>query len=542
MLQNRSAGRAPFSLLVESWLPVRRASGRRDWVQPAQIAEPDIVAFDWGRADFDAASREFMIGLLATACGERLTKWAAWRPTVAELDAAFAPLAGAFVLDGGGPRFMQDLEPLGDEMTPVAQLLIEAPGANTVKRNLDHFVRRGGVRVLSRAAAAMTLFTLQDFAPSGGAGHRTSLRGGGPLSTLVHPGEEDCSLWRLLWLNTVLPRDQGAPADAPVFPWMVPTRESSKGQRTTPVDVAPAQAYWAMPRRVRLEFSANDQGIPCDLTGIVDSVIVTQYVTRPYGANYDGWSHPLSPHYKGKGDVAWLPVHGQPGRIGYRHYVGLVVSASDKARVPAEAVHEARGRLGRRARHRARLDASGYDMDNMKARDFVESAMPVLVLDGEVEKVVLPAIEEFVAAADLARRLLSTRIRAALFSGDPPGDGGPLALSRELFWQQTEPGFWTCIFALADALEAGGIGGEAEALAITRCREDWLVVMRRQCLAIFDRLVPMQDLEILGQSENFRIVRARQFLSLALNGYGKDGAALFKALGMVAPKGKGKAA
>ncbi|MGG2362666.1 type I-E CRISPR-associated protein Cse1/CasA, partial [Salmonella enterica] len=81
-------------------------------------------------------------------------------------------------------------------------LLIESPGANTLKKNLDHFVRRGRVEVLAPAAAAMALFTLQTFAPSGGAGHRTSLRGGGPLTTLVRPGTVaglSDALWPLLW-------------------------------------------------------------------------------------------------------------------------------------------------------------------------------------------------------------------------------------------------------------------------------------------------------------------------------------------------------
>ena len=65
-------------------------------------------------------------------------------------------------------------------------------------------VKRGGAPVLSRAAAAMALFTLQTYAPSGGAGHRTGFRGGGPLTTLALPGPppgEPPTLWHLLWAN-----------------------------------------------------------------------------------------------------------------------------------------------------------------------------------------------------------------------------------------------------------------------------------------------------------------------------------------------------
>ncbi len=72
-----------------------------------------IVAIDWARADFRVATLEFLIGLLATACPPgSLKDWRAWwrePPSPEALAAAFAPLAHAFVLDGDGPRFMQDL-------------------------------------------------------------------------------------------------------------------------------------------------------------------------------------------------------------------------------------------------------------------------------------------------------------------------------------------------------------------------------------------------------------------------------------------------
>src|SRR5699024_5547871 len=99
-----------------------------------------------------------------------------------ELATALQPLAPAFELDGDGPRFMQDRDPLRDA-TPasVNGLLIEAPGNNGIKNNTDLFVKRGQVETLCPSCAAMALFTLQVNAPSGGAGYRVGLRGGGPL-------------------------------------------------------------------------------------------------------------------------------------------------------------------------------------------------------------------------------------------------------------------------------------------------------------------------------------------------------------------------
>ena len=212
---------SPFSLLERTWIPALRASGAREWIRPADItadiADDAVVAIAWGRADFDAATREFLIGLLATTCRiEARDGWRNWfkiPPSPEKLSAAFISVADALVLDAPGARFGQDLDgALAGEPVPIGQLLIEAPGVNALKKNLDHFVRRGRVEVLSRKAAAVALLTLQTYAPAGGAGHRTSLRGGGPLTTLLAPGSESAGapgpLWHTLWLNVPPPEGE----------------------------------------------------------------------------------------------------------------------------------------------------------------------------------------------------------------------------------------------------------------------------------------------------------------------------------------------
>lgn len=224
----------PVSLLENAWLPVRCSSSRALCIKPheltADLASNSISDLDWPRADFRFASLEFLIGLLATACPpEDKAAWTAWwlhPPPPEVLEAAFAPLAAAFLLDGDGPRFCQDAEDFSGKSLPVERLLIDAPGENTVKRNTDLLVKRDRVAILGRPAAAMALYALQAFAPSGGAGHRTSLRGGGPLTTLVLPNNAPCTLWHMLWANV----PDGLPARAGelplVFPWLAPTRRS----------------------------------------------------------------------------------------------------------------------------------------------------------------------------------------------------------------------------------------------------------------------------------------------------------------------------
>ena len=310
-----------FSLLREPWLPVVRADGTRAPSRLRDIAAPEISRIDTGRGDCDIALTELLIGLLAVAFDPRVTKqqWIKrWRtpPTQAELDAAFEPFAQAFDFDGAGARFFQDIENLKGNTTPVEALLIDAPA--------EHFVKPGGVRVLSRRGAAILLATLQTCAPAGGAGHRTSLRGGGPLTTLVMPGTADGTpptLWHRLWAN--VPESLGAtPAEiSGVFPWLTSTRVSDKASKTpitTPLDVHKAQAFFGLPRRIRLKFEANPDRLPCDLMGDVDEVIVREYVTKPWGTNYTGWGkeHPLSPSYKPKPTAAeFLSVHLKTSRV-----------------------------------------------------------------------------------------------------------------------------------------------------------------------------------------------------------------------------------
>lgn len=550
-----------FALLDKNWLPVRRASGSVEIIRPSDMtagpSDDPIVAFAWPRADFDTAAREFMIGLLSTACWSRIRgdEWEAWwlePPPPEVLQNCFAPLSPAFHLDGDGPRFMQDLDPLDDgSVCNVSALLIDAPGANTITRNADLFVKRGQVARLGRPAAAMALFTLQTFAPSGGAGHRTSLRGGGPLTTVVVPdgpsNDVPTTLWHLLWANVFWQSDWPNPLDRldQVFPWLAPTRVSKTGKQTTPDDVHPAQAFWGMPRRIRLDFEAATIEQPCGLTGATDDVVIARYRTKPHGNNYEGWSraHPLTPYYRAKpGAAEWLPVHAQPGRLAYRDWLGLVVNDTDESptRVPAAVLRLARDRLlDVGLRRTCRLSASGYDMDNMKARGFVESQMPLhLFPEGTVGKYADAAVRTLVTAARRSQDALSRHVGQALLPGNPPAaDKGDRHLATIRFWDQTELSFYRLLDTLADGFAP--LSTDPDALEevvptlVQRVARDWLRVLRREALAIFDDLVPLDSLDF--ESLESRIA-ARRSLVNTFAGYSKAGQALFTELNLPVPE------
>ncbi|MEA3296922.1 MAG: type I-E CRISPR-associated protein Cse1/CasA, partial [candidate division Zixibacteria bacterium] len=202
-----------MNLIYDRWIPIRRNSGKEERVAPWQITEPDdpIVALAARRPDFNGALIQFLIGLLQTAVPPKNeTVWENWLdspPAPEILKECFAQYAHAFNLDGDGPRFMQDIEQIEGSEKNINALLIDSPGQQALEQNKDHFVKQGTVQAICPSCAATALFTLQTNAPSGGVGHRTSLRGGGPLTTLVILDPKGSNLavtlWRNVWLNVL---------------------------------------------------------------------------------------------------------------------------------------------------------------------------------------------------------------------------------------------------------------------------------------------------------------------------------------------------
>src|SRR5690554_2565729 len=226
-----------MNLLDAPWLPFKHENGEITYQPVSAIAAPDVIDLALPRADFQGAAYQFLIGLLQTTCGPSgIDGWIdnfQSPPSKEQLTAAFEPFKGSFQFEGDGPLFMQDQDSLDKESpTPASSLLIDAPGASTIKNNTDHFVKAGRAETFCVDCAAIALFTLQINAPSGGKGYRTGLRGGGPLTTLVLPSDPGASLWHKLWLNALdqglYPYSEPEPASRDLFPWMGADRKSTR--------------------------------------------------------------------------------------------------------------------------------------------------------------------------------------------------------------------------------------------------------------------------------------------------------------------------
>lgn len=507
-----------MNLISDPWIPVRRVDGSRETIAPWQltegIADNPIVAAASPRPDFDGALTQFLIGLLQTTCAPPdVFTWRQWRreaPDPESLRERFATVAHAFELEGER-AFMQDHTPaqLTNELD-IGALLIEAPGEQTLKQNKDHFIKRGGVVQLCPACVAMALFSLQTNAPSGGKGYRTGMRGGGPLTTLVLGN----TLWETCWLNVReksehLGDGDVKNSDADRFPWLAATRTSeakSKTEITTPVDVHPDQQFWAMPRRIRL--TGEELPVPgiCDLCGMTSTRVYRRWVTRNYGVNYEGFEHPLSPHYMQDGKPN--PVHPQPGGIGYRHWLGLVASSPNGARRPAKVVE----RFRVQAREDGRIWAFGFDMDKMKARCWHDATMPLLSVPEGRDSDFKALVEKLIEGADRVADVLRDRVKDALL-----GDGrarGDLSFVQSHFWAATEAAFYDHAKRLRAGLATPG--AEIPVMEIP-VMESWLATLRNVALSVFDHYAQAGDFDAVDPR---RIATARNDLSKAL--YGKN--------------------
>lgn len=492
-----------FNLLREPWIPVLRQSGSFDSITPHQIAARDDPPVDIAapRPDFRAGLLEFLVGLLQTfhppADRKEWRRLLAEPPDPLELRDVLKPHARYFQMFGDGPRFLQDLALDPEEQDgrfPVRSLLIDVPGDADQLNPASHFQQREGGDQFCPACAAMALFTMQAFAPSGGRGNRTSLRGGGPLTTLVKGRD----LWSTVWRN-VIPLDQSH-AKAPtadelpgaVLPWAAPTPTSENGETFLPESAHPFHAYWGMPRRFALVPEPLDNPEPCGLCGQASDLMVREFRQRPYGINYGPtWRHPLTPYRQDIKDRSLLSVKGRALISGYTQWLAVVWGEplpEDGARLKYQAqpamctMHCLHASYGHRGlpddSGPPRLYAAGYDMDNMKPLQFCEGEYPVYNLDPERLEAFRALVQSLTHAASEARGALLQALKSALAheKAKVKIDASRLEAVGLQFWADTEAAFYATVEACLPAP-----GDEAT----TEKRREWLHTLFRAAENLF---------------------------------------------------------
>ncbi|WP_029894813.1 type I-E CRISPR-associated protein Cse1/CasA [Desulfohalovibrio reitneri] len=471
-----------YNLLSEPWLPVTRLRSGLAHIAPHQLTEnldgDPVVSLAFPRPDLNAAVLEWLIGLVQTVYWDELKNNTAWvtlwesPPPPEDLHRRMEPFSYAFeLLAEGDPAFMQDRNPEQlDKSYDVDMLFFEVAGQKAA-----WFVKPNESPVLCPACAAAALHMLQAYAYSGGAGVRTGLRGGGPLSTIIMRD----NLWETTWAN-VLPAgkfgkacDPNAPEAFGVFPWLAPTRVSSEGTKPVTTDeVHPLHLYWAMPRRMRLRYEEGDQ--PCAMCASTQGPRITGYAYRHHGNNYEGeWDHPLTPLRHEPKDGTRITIKGK-SFSGYRDWLGLVFTERVKikpkkkggepvkvtVRTPAPVVEQAlhSQRRGDMLGTELRLRASGFSMDQMKPLAFTDEVMPVVLpKDADLLEEQHVLATRLINAAEFTRQALYSAARTALLDErkDAKGTNSMLTEVDALFWSKTQPVFDDAMRHGLDALEQG---------------------------------------------------------------------------------------
>ena len=536
-----------LNLIHDPWLRIRRRSGRIESIQPWRITEDirsdPVVACAWPRPDLNGAAVELLIGMLSTAgaaASEDEWSWGWIQPPGPEkLETTLGPMAPHFELVADGPAFLQDLDPLEDaRITGPARLLFDTPARDTERRNTDLFRKRvPDDAVLSLPAAAIALYALMSWCPSGGKGYRVALRGGGPLVTLPVLAHRELgdTLWGRVWPSVHHPgakslekkdrafrtarRGQPDPPDHPAepFPWLEPTRTSNPGDEhevVRPGDMHPLHAHWGMPRRVRL-LTGPGAGRACAVTGERPANAVVAMRVRNYGMNYaSGYPHPHAAGYRTKKDAGPLPVlttarSGACGRI-----AGLVRPSSDGLRTPAPAVRRFRERAANPQAVRPRLLCFGIDADQAKIRAWIERTVP-LPRAGEwvgelaVDDCMHPLAEAVTTAAGW--------LNGALKKAAPAVAGETAAVRLNA---AVEPAFhqaWT------EAAEAEAAGSRPKDLT-WQVRARFAGTLQTATLALFDELAPAAGVE---HRNPWNRAEARHLLVLHLSGRTKRGRKLY---------------
>lgn len=459
-----------LNLITSGWIPVLRRDGCTDTVAPWQITDQHdsnpIMDVASPRPDFDGALVQFLIGLYQTVMPPR--DECQWRdaltspPSPDEMRAALTPFAPAFSIGGDGPQFMQERHIEEKKIWAIRDLLIGSPESTKIENNTDHFQKRGTIAGLCPRCAALALYTLQINAPSGGQGHMTSIRGGGPMTTLAL-GK---TLWQTVWANIFDLEGQPFAVDSPpspddprLFPWMGKPWTSRGGKATEPEDMHIYHVFWGMPRRILLNLHDAKPGA-CDLCGGHTPHMVTTYWSKPYGYQYAaGWSHPLTPYYRNsKSSTELLPVHPQPRGITYLDWMGLVINDGDMACVsPNVALIRQRARdpfvqeiLG----GRPLIWAFGHDMKNKKPRCWYEGTMPVILAEEEWQESFDETAAGMVRAAENTADNLQWCVKVALFD-EPEKVKGDMSVISARFLQATEGAFYRSLDKVATALSHG---------------------------------------------------------------------------------------
>lgn len=465
-----------MNLINDAWLPVIRASGKKEQIAPWQIAERNdpVIELNAPRPDFQGALYQFLIGLLQTcfAPADHDVWLQFWEEPSdgAKLHACFSAESTAFNIDNtDGPCFMQDFENFEGKELPIEDLVGGQISDNARDKNRDLFVKRNCTQRVSPYWAAIALFNMQITGVLAWGQHRIGLRGNGPLTTLIMPASAPGTLWQKLWLNVLtqedfvsVPGNQGKQAKEYIFPWLAKTRISPNKEITSPEDGHPLQVYWPLPRRIRL--IVEDSDAVCDISGEKTQKIVRHYKRINDGVYYkNGWKHPLTPYTRKDKTSFPQAVTGSKISFDYKDWSPLTINGyvddmeCSRAQIVSVFHSERRRDIG----DSGRLWCFAYDAESANVIRWYDARLPLLCADDAEAENIRSWVNDMIEAAKVHALALKLALVRAWFNPqidstgkeswsyvvNKKGDTGQAHLStlrfvEENYWKDTETVFY----------------------------------------------------------------------------------------------------
>lgn len=510
-----------MNLLNDIWLPVIRKNKDKHKIAIWQILDNyknnPVTDIEAPRPDFRNAIYQLLIGIVQVAAmPEDEEEWdELWSKPYSqdEFKNKLLKYKDCFEIDTDGPAFMQDFENLKDKKyeKPIAKLLMGSPGDNTIKLNIDHFIKNDESLNFDIYWSSVSLFVLQTFGPPDGGGHREGLRGSGPLNCLLIPYRivGVTSLWEKIWLN-IFPREEingwNGNKNEKIFPWMKPTIISKDNRKTYFNNLHPLSVYWSMPRRIRLNIKEKEDG-NCSLTNYKSINLIKYYYTKKHGIMYSNlWQHPFSPYSKKNPDIdnnKKLTLRAYSRNFTYKNWVPLVIG--DERYIQAKIVEYF---INKRIRKLTKknisisLWASGFDIEPGKAtvNNWNEALMPLFSISStELEKL-REVLDKIILFINECVYSLIFSIKRAWFKS--PGDvKGDFSFIDTAFWHNTESGFYNILAKLVENINDNKV--------VSECASEWLRIIRKQSLELFDTWALSEQEEGINMK---RVVRARNML------------------------------
>ncbi|HOO73422.1 MAG TPA: type I-E CRISPR-associated protein Cse1/CasA [Spirochaetota bacterium] len=481
-----------MNLIKDPWLPVIRNNGDEEKIAISQILDSyntnpviDIIA---PRPDFRNALFQLLIGIIQVALlpeneDEWLKKWDT-PCSAAQCNDKILAYEDCFRIDSDGPAFMQDFSLKEFKAEMLTNLFVELPS--------NEYFNKKTPRCVNPYWAAVTLYALQTFGPAGGRGHKTGLRGGGPVTTILWPEQvkdRQSTLWQKLWVNILsndyvpgLTGNHRKKNKADIFPWMKPTKNSRvKGNGLYAEECHPFHMFFGMPRRIRLVFEIKDG--TCDISGEQGSTFVTSYKTYHSGNDYSGeWIHPLNPYRKDPQNPKNPPnpLKAQPGGITYRYWHRLALLHVSENEIPAPVIACAQTSAQRRKALNAssvKIWAAGYDFNNMKARCWYETMVPFYQLEQEDAKKIADIVTRFLSFTTEGASSVSYRLNEVWFRSSKE-KGGDFSHITRSFWENSEGDFYRILMRLVKNI--------SDDRTVSECALDWKNTIISNTLELFD--------------------------------------------------------